>query len=941
MHRVTATWPGFHCVSGVFSAVRIPSFPPLSKSCLQRFRAVEVPTLGAGHSDLSKGSTPPSLKYRSALTNSLVSNSHLVHWRPLLKNAMTVVRLLVLSTMGSVGLYAQITTVGSTKASSLLSSSSKWSATVNPAAGDTLLVGCDYDAGNTFIGVSDRAGDTFLQIGAEARSGDFAERAYIATKVKGGLTTVTCTAASSPPYDEIYVTELAGVNSARPIDTQVSSSGPASPSSATLTTAAPNEFLWAFVVSGRVTNTSGWTGLSTFDGNLIAKKTQGDAGVVNPSFSVSSDWTMIVAALNPAIVIASVPAVSVLVNPTSASMQVSNSTGVTAIVQNDSANKGVTWSLSGNGCSGSTCGTLSSITASSVTYTAPSIVPTPASVTLTATSVSDASKSASTSVTVTAATPLTISAVGAGNISSEGATITWTTNAGASSQVDYGSTAAYGQSSTLNSNAVTSHSVILTGLTASTLYHYRVDSADASNNQASSGDFTFTTAANSGSLLPTLVQRTSTSNTQSNSVDRYVLQLPNGTQGGDAIIVGFSYSHFGSPTVSVADDGGNSYSCPAGALSNDNNQMAQLCFALNVASGTRSITISFSGSAPTHIAAAAYEFLNVASSGALDGSTGNSNMGGTGSNVSAGSFTPTTSGDLIFQYAIADGSLPMSSWTAGTNPWALLNADLQDGQATQYQVQGAGAAINPNMTMGPAGSWNTVAIALKAANAGSAPPAGIRVVGVQHIAVAQSFSSNPIAVQFPCTGNLIVAVWLGITGYDISSISDNGSNIYTATGPPVNFGASGDAQIFYAGNATCTSTRTLNFKTNGSNSSGGSELVLYDIAGAAPSPSDGSGTATGNQSTAGNVPSASVTPSTSNGVIIAMITVESHTITGSMPGLFDAASTSPIIGISPVDQNGGLAHNYNSDTSPETFVWTTTAGAVGNWASIVAAFKPQ
>ena len=549
--------------------------------------------------------------------------------------------------------------------------------------------------------------------------------------------------------------------------------------------------------------------------------------------------------------------------------------------------------------------------------------------------------SVTATATTSAATPLTISAVGAGNISSKGATITWTTNAGASSQVDYGSTAAYGQSSTLNSNAVTSHSVILTGLTASTLYHYRVDSADASNNQASSGDFTFTTAANSGSLLPTLVQRTSTSNTQSNSVDRYVLQLPNGTQGGDAIIVGFSYSHFGSPTVSVADDGGNSYSCPAGALSNDNNQMAQLCFALNVASGTRSITISFSGSAPTHIAAAAYEFLNVASSGALDGSTGNSNMGGTGSNVSAGSFTPTTSGDLIFQYAIADGSLPMSSWTAGTNPWALLNADLQDGQATQYQVQGAGAAINPNMTMGPAGSWNTVAIALKAANAGSAPPAGIRVVGVQHIAVAQSFSSNPIAVQFPCTGNLIVAVWLGITGYDISSISDNGSNIYTATGPPVNFGASGDAQIFYAGNATCTSTRTLNFKTNGSNSSGGSELVLYDIAGAAPSPSDGSGTATGNQSTAGNVPSASVTPSTSNGVIIAMITVESHTITGSMPGLFDAASTSPIIGISPVDQNGGLAHNYNSDTSPETFVWTTTAGAVGNWASIVAAFKPQ
>jgi hypothetical protein len=72
-----------------------------------------------------------------------------------------------------------------------------------------------------------------------------------------------------------------------------------------------------------------------------------------------------------------------------------------------------------------------------------------------------------------------------------------------------------------------------------------------------------------------------------------------------------------------------------------------------------------------------------------------------------------------------------------------------------------------------------------------------------------------------------------------------------------------------------------------------------------------------------------------------MLTVESNTITGVSPGLFDAATTLPAIGISPLDQNGGLAHNYNPAPGPELFVWTASGGAVVNWASIAVAFKAQ
>ncbi|HEV8470158.1 MAG TPA: fibronectin type III domain-containing protein, partial [Candidatus Limnocylindria bacterium] len=71
--------------------------------------------------------------------------------------------------------------------------------------------------------------------------------------------------------------------------------------------------------------------------------------------------------------------------------------------------------------------------------------------------------------------------------------VTWTTDMPADSQVQYGTTAAYGNSSALNSTLVTSHSVKLSGLTRLTTYHYRVLSRNAAGNLAVSGDFTFNT----------------------------------------------------------------------------------------------------------------------------------------------------------------------------------------------------------------------------------------------------------------------------------------------------------------------------------------------------------------------------------------------------------------------------------------------------------------
>jgi hypothetical protein len=99
------------------------------------------------------------------------------------------------------------------------------------------------------------------------------------------------------------------------------------------------------------------------------------------------------------------------------------------------------------------------------------------------------------STTTTTTSPPTISGISSGTPTTSGATVAWTTNQASTSQVQYGTTTSYGASTTESSAMVTAHSVALTGLSASTTYHYRVVSTNSDNETSSSSDSTFTTAA--------------------------------------------------------------------------------------------------------------------------------------------------------------------------------------------------------------------------------------------------------------------------------------------------------------------------------------------------------------------------------------------------------------------------------------------------------------
>ncbi len=74
------------------------------------------------------------------------------------------------------------------------------------------------------------------------------------------------------------------------------------------------------------------------------------------------------------------------------------------------------------------------------------------------------------------------------------ATVTWTTDEKATSQVNYGLTEDYGSSTTADSQLVTSHSVSLSGLEGSKKYYYKVISKDAAGNEAT-GTGSFNTLA--------------------------------------------------------------------------------------------------------------------------------------------------------------------------------------------------------------------------------------------------------------------------------------------------------------------------------------------------------------------------------------------------------------------------------------------------------------
>ncbi|HEV2201985.1 MAG TPA: LamG-like jellyroll fold domain-containing protein [Bryobacteraceae bacterium] len=91
--------------------------------------------------------------------------------------------------------------------------------------------------------------------------------------------------------------------------------------------------------------------------------------------------------------------------------------------------------------------------------------------------------------------PPVISGVFTSGVSSNSAAINWSTDQASTSYVQYGLTS-YTNTTPTDSTMLTQHSISLSGLTASTLYHFRVGSTNSSNGTTLSSDDTVTTISN-------------------------------------------------------------------------------------------------------------------------------------------------------------------------------------------------------------------------------------------------------------------------------------------------------------------------------------------------------------------------------------------------------------------------------------------------------------
>jgi hypothetical protein len=450
------------------------------------------------------------------------------------------------------------------------------------------------------------------------------------------------------------------------------------------------------------------------------------------------------------------------------------------------------------------------------------------------------------------------------------------------------------------------------------------------------------------SAVPALVQHVSGSNTRNNGFASpfcYHYQLPNPATAGNAVVVGFTFNK--NPTPSVTDDKNDSYTIEANHFDSTDAQSIAIAAAFNVAAGARVINLCFNSDPGGFVQPMATEFANVT---ALDGTGTGSH--GSGTAVSAGTMTPSTTGDLAYQ-VVFSLSTNQSNFTAGSQSsisWSLLSADIMDGFAAQYGVYDSTAAINPAIGMGATQKWASAAILLKSGSSG-AVPSGMRIVHLVHENVpsnpgagASAPFANPLHMQFPSSGNLLVAmVGGGNPPNKVLSLTDSSGNTWTAAPNTTQSTNDPGVQAFYAANAT--SSANLALTASWTNSGGDQTFFLYDVVGASSSPLDVGTGATGIQTSAGNLTVFSIAPASAGEIVFVQTVWRFNTGVGLAgsgqlfdANTFDGESQS---GPEPVDENNGWGHVFTSSTTPLTFTWIPQfAGlAFDGWAGNAVAFK--
>ena len=456
-------------------------------------------------------------------------------------------------------------------------------------------------------------------------------------------------------------------------------------------------------------------------------------------------------------------------------------------------------------------------------------------------------------------------------------------------------------------------------------------------------------APDAPAAVPSLVQHVAT------GMDRYpintlTIQLPNPVRAGNCLILGVQFNSAGSVS-SVTDEKGNNWIAGPTATNGSLSKRMNLYYVLNASAGTQTIKVNFSGlsDTPGFPHAVVSEFYNVATANAFDGSAASS------ASRTAGTITTTAPGDLIYEWGaslsssnINGGAFNGTSITAGTE-FTLLSADLQVGSGDQYQIQPGAGPITPTFSASGSDIWGSLAIALKSATAGTAPPPGIRIIHLQHTLMQAVRAQNreaPIVMQFPSSGNLLVGLF-NAAGPFATNVTDSLGNIWSLPESAKIMDDDGvvSAQIVYAANAQ-TSPNLSGITVSISDTGMGDMMFnLYDVTGAAASPFDLATTMQGINDTFTPHTTGTITPRTTNGLVIHVNSINFHqenAMTSPAGGAFDTVTNDlEGIDVSTLDMDNAYAHINNSTTNQVNFTFTSCCvqEGIGSWAGATVAFK--
>jgi hypothetical protein len=458
---------------------------------------------------------------------------------------------------------------------------------------------------------------------------------------------------------------------------------------------------------------------------------------------------------------------------------------------------------------------------------------------------------------------------------------------------------------------------------------------DAGKDSGSTGGSDASTGSGAGGQA-TLVQHVSGSNLRGNSMASpycYYAELPAPAMAGNAIVVGATWK--GSATLAVTDDHSDRYTVNEASYDSADGQSVGIASAFGVAGGARKVSICFSANPGGWVQPMVTELANVV---AIDGAGNGGN--GSGTTATAGSLTPRGS-DLLYQVVYTPGG-PPSRFTAGPGN-ALLSADSRDGWAGQL---GTGAA---SMALGSGVHWASAAVLLRTGAAGSVP-SGMRIVRALHNNVPSGapaggtgFFPNPLTLQAPSSGNLLVALVAGGCGCSadpkVTGMTDSSGNAWS--NPKTE--SSGDAisQLFYAGPAVTSGSLQLSLSWSYTGTD--ETVIVYDVVGASSAPFDVSAGGSG-QSNGGNLALPfTLTPAGAGELVFLATPWDFDTAGGLMGGLIDTMTTSGEShdGPFPIDENNGWGHALSTSASPIQFTWVPLFnGQFGNYSAVAAAFKP-